>query len=531
MKKKMFKRAGVAVLSMAMLLSMGAVGAISASASTNQVKLTVGKLYNDTNGTTTLTEDTTATIKVYQVAYQDTVSKKWYWNAPYGTQDAEMSASEISTLKAKNAAQMNAQAATFAAQATDPTKVATGTPDTTLTLDDVTGVDVDRNAWYLVTATPTGGELVQPALIDIDGTSDITKTLGLKSTPIPFDKSITSVSAGDGEVAADNNSASAKIGATVNYQISTVLPTYEDGTTGTAVTSCDPFLITDDPDAGIAVDVSSVVVTINGTTAFTGGAAQTEFDGLTVAADNSTYGWTTGYDGFRITIPSATVIANQNKNVVVTFTATVDTDATTGSVSNKNYAKAEYSNNFSTGTGDTKTKEDTVNLYAAKLLLKKNGYKGDGSGVQTENLAATFTLQKDSDPATTINVTAGAPLDLGYLAAGTYTLTETTPPAGYKTVKNTYQFTVTHGATPHSEYTITGGTAVQETIGGVLVTAVDLSASGNTSTIAVNDPPADSLPGTGGMGTIMFTVGGAAIVLCAGFMFVIYMRKRRAEEE
>ena len=42
---------------------------------------------------------------------------------------------------------------------------------------------------------------------------------------------------------------------------------------------------------------------------------------------------------------------------------------------------------------------------------------------------------------------------------------------------------------------------------------------------------ADTLPATGGMGTVLFTAGGIAVVLMAGALFVMYMKKRNAEDE
>ena len=42
---------------------------------------------------------------------------------------------------------------------------------------------------------------------------------------------------------------------------------------------------------------------------------------------------------------------------------------------------------------------------------------------------------------------------------------------------------------------------------------------------------ADTLPATGGMGTVLFTAGGIAVILMAGALFVVYMKKRNAEEE
>ena len=52
----------------------------------------------------------------------------------------------------------------------------------------------------------------------------------------------------------------------------------------------------------------------------------------------------------------------------------------------------------------------------------------------------------------------------------------------------------------------------------------------DSNEINVENYPGQLLPGTGGAGTILFTVGGAAIVLLAGVLFVFYMKKRRIEE-
>ncbi len=41
----------------------------------------------------------------------------------------------------------------------------------------------------------------------------------------------------------------------------------------------------------------------------------------------------------------------------------------------------------------------------------------------------------------------------------------------------------------------------------------------------------DTLPATGGIGTVLFTAGGISVVLIAGALFVMYMKKRNSEEE
>ena len=46
----------------------------------------------------------------------------------------------------------------------------------------------------------------------------------------------------------------------------------------------------------------------------------------------------------------------------------------------------------------------------------------------------------------------------------------------------------------------------------------------------INNPLLETLPATGGIGTYLFTIGGVSIVLLAGVLFVIYMKKRETEE-
>ena len=124
-------------------------------------------------------------------------------------------------------------------------------------------------------------------------------------------------------------------------------------------------------------------------------------------------------------------------------------------------------------------------------------------------------------------MTSVSNIDFGYLPAGNYTLTETVAPSGCKVMVGSWTFTVaTNTSGTYDKYTVTTtGTAPTE----LTLTDNDTTHHGNYS-VTVVDPPAGALPGTGGMGTVIFTVGGAAIVLLAGAMFVVYMRRRKNEE-
>ena len=119
-------------------------------------------------------------------------------------------------------------------------------------------------------------------------------------------------------------------------------------------------------------------------------------------------------------------------------------------------------------------------------------------------------------------------INFGYLAAGNYKLIETKAPSNYQPFGLEYTFTVTTDTDTNGEYD-TYKVSSEASISTVTLTKVDTTKEGG-ATLKIQDPDANTLPGTGGMGTVLFTVGGAAIVLAAGAMFVVYMRKRKTEE-
>ena len=120
------------------------------------------------------------------------------------------------------------------------------------------------------------------------------------------------------------------------------------------------------------------------------------------------------------------------------------------------------------------------------------------NGGQSVNVAltkgglATYTLTVANGSGTVGTATYTVPYDMHQVEDGTYYLVETKAPTGYSLP--TGAFTVTVGTTAAGSSTIT-----------------------NTSNIF--------LPGTGGAGTVLFTVGGIAILLGAG-AFLFLNRKR-----
>lgn len=554
MKKKTFKKAGAAVLSMAMLVSMGAmalpVSAAEGDALTVKVESAV-----DLSG-----------IKVYQVAKLDSATGQWSWNAPFNTViDDSVTFDSLKTLDATQTntlAKILKYATKFTANADDLAKTLVSQTNNTKIADPNVqgGVQVAGKGYYLIIPESGNNDNVfQPSLVEIDSTGTEITELHAKANPLPLDKIITATT--PGQVSDSGNTSVGVIGSTVEYEITSMLPDYYETVTADKVKS---YVLTDDPSEGITINNTDFTATGSNVKVYFD---DVETDLYTVAAEG---------DGFKITVTGANVLANQGKTVKVTFKATVDTDAVLGDAKcadadtahqeftgNPNTVTLNWGNNYATGgyldptnpdnpfepenpdnppeKYDPKNppegteypnppeKKDTVTTYVGKIILEKYGDNVNGliSGAE-------FKLEGVNHDFTKNYTVENGTFDFGYLPAGTYTLTETKAPRGYKTISSTYEFTVTNGAAAAGDEFTTFVVAENAQVDRVemvdIQTADDKASAMSKVKITVTDPVADTLPATGGIGTVIFTVGGAAIILLAGVFFVIYMKKRRVED-
>lgn len=228
--------------------------------------------------------------------------------------------------------------------------------------------------------------------------------------------------------------------------------------------------------------------------------------------------------------------ANAGKTITVTYTATLNKDAVVGGAGNVNSATIQYSNNPSTdGTGESEPSKVRVFTYgftvdkytgdeytdgAARLpgakftLAPKNGapmsFVKVKDGNATEN-AVYRVATDDEKTSTTITTTtiitpASGKVDFQGLKNGEYTLTETEAPAGYNKLASAIGVKVDgqNDGTDNTDATVT--ITYNNDNGSVY------GEHASNGVIPVRNKSGVVLPGTGGMGTIAFTVIGVLVI-------------------
>ena len=223
--------------------------------------------------------------------------------------------------------------------------------------------------------------------------------------------------------------------------------------------------------------------------------------------------------------------ANAGKKITVTYTATLNENAVVGGAGNVNSATIQYSNNPSAGgTGDSEPSKVRVFTYGFTV----DKYTGDQyTDAATRLAGAEFTLaHKDGSAISFVQVSAGsATANAVYRVAkagetgtttittpangkvvfeglknGEYTLTETKAPAGYNKLASAIGVKVdgknngtdTTDATVAITYNNDNGNNYNQTA--------------SNGVIPVQNKSGAILPGTGGMGTIAFTVIGVLVI-------------------
>ena len=267
-------------------------------------------------------------------------------------------------------------------------------------------------------------------------------------------------------------------------------------------------------------------------------------DGVTLTASQYTVTATAGQAGGNWTLTISNiksiegVILADGADIVVIYNAHLNENAQvnheSGSTTNKNTVYLQYSNNPNVSGGGElgKTPEDSVWVFTYEVdntkvdatdSAKKTPLAGAGFrlydstdtteiGLIYDETLSAYRPVKSGETAVEMTSASGTGVfNIKGLDAGTYILKETTVPAGYNKCADT---------------TVVIKAAHVEDTSGASATTTLSSDSNITNTI--ENKQGSTLPETGGMGTTIFYVVGAILVLGAGILLITRRRMNKA---
>ncbi|WP_137655656.1 isopeptide-forming domain-containing fimbrial protein [Bifidobacterium moukalabense] len=280
------------------------------------------------------------------------------------------------------------------------------------------------------------------------------------------------------------------------------------------------FAFHDVEEKGLTFNKDSVKVSVDGTVIDSG---------YTVVTEGLTDGCT-----FEVKFADLKTIdaVKAGSKISVEYTSTLNESAKIGEQGNVNKAKLQYSNNPNAEQGGEsgptgETPWDNVIVFTYKTVINKVDDKNQPLK------GAEFTLSKKFADGSTKTVAVvkndeGTTFTFNGLDDGDYVLSETKNPDGYNKIDD---ITFTVNAEHSIEWDGTGRTSVLTSLSGdkksgsAEFTMTADKAAGSLTSNVVNKP-GSTLPETGGMGTIVLYVAGAALVIAAGVYFAL--RKRNA---
>ena len=424
------------------------------------------------------------TVNLYQVV-QWVTNDGWTFVAPY---DTGLSAAQKTDVLAGN---INSQLAETIAELATTAAYTNSDATASRTISVNPGL-------YLVLVTPANsGVIYNPAFVasDYEGTNNTNQinmsTAGYDSETIMKKQPITVSKTVDNAKTTDDYS----IGDTLSFAITTTIPRYPANSTYASLT------ISDAP-SGLTIVPSTLVVKVDNVVVYNANTNMPSTTGTVTATTTA----------IEVDFVKAYILANGGKSVEVTYSAVLTSvDAVDGTAEND--ATVKYNPNPFVSTQNEVDDIDEIKTYG--LVFEKvdedhEALAGAVFDLYDANGNKITDAQGNFLTVTTTIVNGHAYVYWSGLKAGTYTVKETTAPAGYNQVAD---FTITVGET----------TATADNPATADVTETNYNAN-FTGTDAVVDTEGTVLPSTGGIGTTIFYVLGAVLMLGAGVVLVTRRR-------
>lgn len=367
----------------------------------------------------------------------------------------------------------------------------------TITASDSTVIFTGVPYGYYYVASGLGGTLT------VDSTNPTASVIDKNTTNpnVPTDggkKIVTSTTSGGTTTTALTNSNTAKIGDVVNYQITFNATNFE--TNNKVTTAITEYTVEDTPSA-LDIDTATIVVKVK--------EATLAASAYTVAKDNGkvtiTIPWQTdNEDG------TYTAKYDSPSLVTITYSATVTKEATDNA---SNAAKVKYnSKELNGGSTDTETYYfDLVKDNDKKEVLEGAEFKlydaatGGNEIPVVEDADGVYRVAVSGE--TGVAIEAGKARILGLDGTKTYYLEETKAPEGYNIL--------TSRIAVNMESNKDNGATVEEKDGKKIY---------KEGGVEIINQRGAELPSTGGIGTTIFYVIGAILVIGAGILLVTRRR-------
>ena len=389
------------------------------------------------------------------------------------------------------------------------------------------GYIMDGATTYVFTVNPEG-------TITYNGQTEKNITITVKNEKPDMTKQVKERDKENWKQDADYN-----VGDMVPYKITIDVPSN--------ITKLKEFTLTDTP-KNLEDDLDSVVVKCGETTL-------TKDSDYTIGKD------TTDGKGFKITFTTVNMASYAGEQIVVTYNAKLLDSAVTTTAGNPNTAKLEYSNKILPDTDDGSNPnkpgepgkdaiKDTAIVYTFKLSINKRANSEDGDPLA----GVTFDLYKEVPAGTTGAASADEVKNAGLdtsktwmkiaedlttndngtveksgLANGTYYLVETKTAEGYNLLKAPVkvELNIVYTTTTKTEWVTDENGA--KTLVKHEITKTEFKEgsadSTGTHTETIINKSGFTLPTTGGMGTVLFSIAGFALM--AGAAFVLLKGRRK----